>query len=420
MRKSLFVLIALAAFKITGAQTHPASQPQFKRTVIDSTIQYASHKPKVLGKFSKDQYNDIGSPDNQGFKLYRYSKNWKPYVIFSPGDPGGYEDAQIADINNDGWNDIILGGWSNHTLWAENPAGSGNDPYTTQWAIHTIDGTRFSHEVCAADLNGDGKPDVITTSGVYIQGATPSDWTFVNIGRSGQGTCVVNVLNQKDGFADVIGLYRDGDKNQVAWFENPGHTGGNPLKDKWIPRIIDANPGGDKCNFEMTTMAFTSGDINADGRVDLVCASQGEGTGEADDNRQIGDGLVWYEAPVDPRTGTWIKHTIDPKVGWIHASSIKLADFNGDGHLDVNYAQQDQSKLRKDGSDIKQQLGIYYNINGKGLHWRGQVISRYGDYGAGGFNSKVGIIGKDKLPSIITSLHGFLKDANPLVLWRNK
>jgi hypothetical protein len=415
MRKLLLTFTTLIVTKLAIAQ-----MPNFKQVVIDSMIQYNSHKPKVLGKFSKDKYNDVGTLDKQGFKLYRYTENWKPYVIFSPGNPQGFEDAQVADINGDGWNDIIIGGWSNQTLWAENPMGSGKDPYTNTWTIHTIDKTRFSHEVCIADLNADGKPDVITTSGIYIQGPTSDNWTFVNIGRSGQGTFTANILNRKDGYADVIGLCKSGEDNQVAWFENPGHKGGNPLADKWQRHIIDPTPGGNRCNFDMTTLAFACGDINGDGHVDLVCASQGEGPSPGDDNCQIGDGLVWYEAPRDPLTDNWVKHTINRNIAWVHASSLQLADFDGDGHLDINYAQQDQSKDRKDGSDIKQQLGIYYNIDGKGKSWRNQIISRYKDHGAGGFNSKIGLIGNDKLPSIFTALHGYFGDANPMILWRNQ
>ncbi|MCC8424532.1 VCBS repeat-containing protein [Mucilaginibacter sp. UR6-11] len=410
--------VIIGGLPLLAARPAAAQTAVFKRVIIDSTVQFNSHKPKVIGKFSGDPYNDLGSLDNNGFKLYRYSEGWKPYVIFKPGNAQGFEDAQVADINNDGWNDIIIGGWSNKTIWAENPMAQGANPYRTPWILHVIDASRFSHEVCVADLNNDGMPDVITTSGVYIQNGPK--WTFVDIGRSGQGTYAVNVLNHKDGYTDVIALYKSGDKNQIAWFENPGHSGGNPLAGKWLPHIIDANPGGDLCNFEMATMAFTAGDINGDGRVDLVCASQGEGPGNGDDNRQIGDGLVWYEAPKDPRSGKWIKHVVDAKVGWVHASSIKLADFNGDGYLDISYAQQDQSKDRKDGSNTKQHLGIFYNGNGKGTSWRRQLLSQYPDYGAGGFNSKVGTIGNDKLPGIFTSLHGYFHDANPLILWRQK
>jgi hypothetical protein len=34
--------------------------------------------------------------------------------------------------------------------------------------------------------------------------------------------------------------------------------------------------------------------------------------------------------------------------------------------------------------------------------------------------AKVAVIGKDKLPSILTSLYGCFHDANPLILWRHQ
>jgi hypothetical protein len=87
----------------------------------------------------------------------------------------------VADIDNDGWNDIVIGGWGNVTIFAANPGGQGGDPYASSWKLFIIDSSRFSHEVCAADLNNDGKADVITTSGIYIQGIDPSKWNFVDI-----------------------------------------------------------------------------------------------------------------------------------------------------------------------------------------------------------------------------------------------
>ena len=63
-------------------------------------------------------------------------------------------------------------------------------------------------------------------------------------------------------------------------------------------------------------------------------------------------------------------------------------------------------------------LAICYRTDRKGNAWKTQVLSHYPQVGAGGFNSKVGIIGHDKLPSIVTSLHGWCSDANPILLWR--
>jgi hypothetical protein len=381
----------------------------------------------VLDRFSQDGCNDIGSPDSDGFKLYRYTQNWKPYVIFALPHPAGYEDGVSADINGDGWPDIVLGGWDNRTIWAENPEGAGKDPYTTPWAVHVVDTKRFSHEVCAAALTKSGKTDIVTTSGIYFQGKTPDDWTFVDIGKGGQGTQVANMLGNHDGCQDVVRVYQRNGNNQIVWFENPGHTGGNPVTGHWQVHIVDANPGEKElANKDMDEMAFAIGDINGDGRPDVVAASMGEGPDDGNDPRQVGDGLVWYECPSDPRNGVWTKHVVDPTAGWVHASSIKLADFDGSGLLDICFAEQDQSGPtpddrkggRRDGIPSPR-LAICYRTNRAGALWSTQVISQYPDVGAGGFNSKVGIIGKDKLPSIVTSLHGYLSSPNPIVLWRN-
>ncbi|HET6382870.1 MAG TPA: VCBS repeat-containing protein [Armatimonadota bacterium] len=402
------------------------SLPSFTRIVIDPTVENSSHKPKVFDRFSKDGFNDIGSLDRQGFKLYRYTQHWKPYVIFHPGNPGDFEDAVTADINGDGWKDIVLGGWGSRTIWAENPAGQGKDPYTTPWRVHLIGAGRLSHEVCAADLNHDGKIDVATTSGLYFQGATPDDWQFVSIGRGGQGTVAGNVLDNHDGYNDVIAVYQANGHNQIAWFENPGHAGGNPVTGHWAIHVIDPDPGGaEGSNRDMDDMALAFGDINGDHRTDIIAASMGEGPDKSNDPHQIGDGLVWYQAPADRRAGPWIKHVIDRTAGWVHASSIQLADFDGDRNLDVCYAEQDQSGPtpgcgpgRTDGVPSPR-LVVCYNVGGKGTSWKEQVLSHYPEPAAGGFNSKVGIVGRDRLPSIVTSLHGWCNDANPILLWRN-
>jgi hypothetical protein len=431
LRLMLAVLIPAGLWETSRGQgTHqigPGQWPVFQRVVIDARAESQSHKPKVLARFSRDGANDIGSMDRDGFKLYRYAEHWKAYVIFPIDDPSGYEDGVTADINGDGCQDIVLGGWSHKTLWAENPAGQGKDPYRTPWKVHVVDVGRFSHEVCAADMNKDGKCDIVTTAGIFFQGATPDQWRFVDIGKGGQGTTVGNVLGNGDGYNDVIAVYQHDGINQLAWFENPGHKGGDPVNGHWTVHVIDANPGGKKSNRDMDELAIALGDINHDGKPDIIMAGMGEGPDAADDPRQIGDGLVWYEGSADPRGGPWVKHVIDATAGWVHASSIQLADFNGDGHMDVCYAEQDQSGPtpspssgggRKDGVPSPR-LVICYNVTGNGLVWDRQVLSHYPEAGAGGFNSKVGIIGQDKLPSIVTSLHGCWSSPNPVLLWRN-
>jgi hypothetical protein len=137
MRNSIVRSRVLLALLLVGPLARVPGQfareaPSFDRSVIDATVEPGAHKPKVIARFSTHRFNDLGSLDKSGFKLYRSTENWKAYTIFTPGDPGGFEDEAVADINADGASDIVLGGWSNRTIWAENPVGKGKDPYLMQ------------------------------------------------------------------------------------------------------------------------------------------------------------------------------------------------------------------------------------------------------------------------------------------------
>jgi hypothetical protein len=395
---------------------------RFSRIVVDPNSQPGGdyHKAHVLGRFSRDPYLDAGAETQQGFTLYRYREHWKPYVVFH--DDTGPEDGHAADIDGDGWNDLVLGGWSNQLLWAQNPAGQGKDPYTTLWAIHRVDTSRWCHDVLPSDMDHDGKCDIVTNEGIYFQGANSDSWTFKDIGRgtNALGTAVGNVLNNGDGFNDVIAIHEIGGHNQVCWYENPGHTGGNPRTAAWRIHVIDALPGG-PANVNCNAMSFAMGDLDGDGRPDVVAACQGEGPNNA--VSQIGDGLVWYRQPSDPRNGVWTKRVINRALGYIHTSSLQLADFGGQGRLDICYAQQEQSGPTpadpgggEPAGQPRQQVGIYYN---NGRSWTQQVLTQYPEAAAGGFNSKIGVIGTDRLPSILTANHGFCRQPNPVVLFRN-
>jgi hypothetical protein len=361
-----------------------AASVQFSYTVVDPQQIRNGHKPKVIGDFANNGLPGLGALSaGEGFKLYQFP-SWTPYLITTYSNGPGDEDAAVADVNHDGALDIVIGGLNGNTYWLENPLHQGKSPYSSTWTVHQIDFGRPSHDVVVADINRDGKIDVATESGIYLQGATADSWVFVgapNINRVLEGTSLASLSN--DGYLDLIAPYGDG--TQLAWFENPLHRGGDPVRAIWTPHLIDTIPGSS--GYLTTAVA----DLNHDGRTDiLLCPMYDDGL------------LVWYEAT--PGNGSWVKHTIGP-VSYVHQGSLQVMDFNGDGQLDVAFAEQEQSATKR--------VGIFFN-QGSGSAWTLQVLGT-----SGGHNPKAGVVGNDKYPSIWNANHGYYGAPNPLELWRN-
>jgi hypothetical protein len=98
---------------------------------------------------------------------------------------------------------------------------------------------------------------------------------------------------------------------------------------------------------------------------------------------------------------------IDGSVNNVHQSSIMTGDIDGNGTLDVAIAEQEQSSTKR--------VAVYFNTAGDASTWSQQILST-----SGGHNAKLGIIGNDRLPSIVNANHGVYGAPNPVELFRNQ
>jgi hypothetical protein len=96
-----------------------------------------------------------------------------------------------------------------------------------------------------------------------------------------------------------------------------------------------------------------TGDLNGDGRLDVVIAD-GENR-----NARIG----WLEAPSDPLSGRWITHLLpqgdSASRGAYHC--LRVGDFNGDGFPDVFSAEMEAFC-----GDRPPRWFVWVNVDGKG------------------------------------------------------
>ncbi len=257
---------------------------------------------------------------------------WKPDLLFDGKEPK-FLYCVALDMDGDGDLDLALGRyrvpWAEYRearaagksapepkspdfslAWIENP---GRD--RRAWQLHILDRELNGiHGLCAADIDGDGKKDLISDS---IMGpAFPKSLVWFNGGKQlPRDATLRHVITHvgADGrphYLEVADLDGDGLSELLL-----GDSGGGTftfwkrkadLQQPWTKHLIAKENGATN---------IRAARINRDSMIDVV-GSCGHGRG-----------VFWFEAP------GWSKHPIDPEFATPHA--LACADFDGDGDIDV-------------------------------------------------------------------------------------
>jgi hypothetical protein len=405
----------------------PADAVPFQRLVLDPN-QSGQTLEKMLADIDGDGRLDAVVGQRNGTGIYWYnqpasgvvSDPWAKYTIIGTGNP--FEDILPLDVNRDGAIDVIAS-IDNTVKWFENPRGHANgtgDPRTDPWIAHPI-GDVEAHDMLLADLDVDGRMDVATNNAIYFQNS-PTSWTKVsgaNYARTGVGVGLIdigarNAIQRASPSAiaipvdptnisrppaiDLVGTGPTSSPYATYWYENPIHHGGSPRTDVWVRHYI--GPIFDP-SWSNGGICYEQLDVNGDGRIDLL-------TGQSEQPNDFApppaEGLAWYEAPIDRRNGTWIRHQID--VGLTNVHKIRIADINLDRQPDLVIAEQEQS--------VNDRVAVLFNRGGTGTDWRIQVLST-----GSGHNQYVADIDGDGDIDILNAPHGVFGAPHPIELYVN-
>lgn len=230
----------------------------------------------------------------------------------------------VADINSDGQADLIIGNLGDGTvtvLLNTGAAGFGQPSFALTRSFATGEGTG---SVAVADVNGDGKLDVIAVNGgdftasalinVMGPGARPpsfADPVVLPVGFSPGGICTADFNG--DGKSDIAVAGGSSNASGISVMLNITQANALPLTFAAAQSI----PTGE------FPLSLAAADLNFDGKLDLVVASYyGHSSFLANDTPPGSAGVASFLSPATISAGPL-------------ARTALAADLNGDGVADV-------------------------------------------------------------------------------------
>jgi len=279
---------------------------------------------------------------------------WELVTLGEGEEVGAPEDAAIADMNGDGYPDIVVACELAHLIYFENP---GDEARVATWkrVIPTVTKDRGSYiRVWTADFDNDGRHEVVAPNkgaqnpprditethaiSYFTLPADPLDggaWVENEIARVRIPINAQPIDLDGDGDLDVIGGSRG--EQRVFWFEN--------IRDEVSSTRIDFREhrieisGGDDDPPSVTGFNFDFADLNVDGRLDVVL-------------RDGYAGVVWLAQPEDTAS-PWIRYVIGDIVPE-RLVGFALADIDDDDDYDLMvgaYSQGDRAQDAQTGSE---------------------------------------------------------------------
>jgi hypothetical protein len=246
-------------------------------------------------------------------------------------------DAEVADLYGDGAASIAVATHDQGVVATLRPDGSGG------FSVSELDqeADTFVHEIEIGDLDGDGALEVYATPSEpnRLDGTPQSGKVVRYVPAKGEGRAVVSDLGDRHA-KEILVDDVDGDGRDELYVSVEGHVGGADGKSLIDPveiRVYDADTPASEGAVIATlddrlSRFLTAGDVDGDGRKELVVASFSEG--------------VWLLRPgADPR-GAWKLSLIDSdSAGFEHAAI--LTDLDGDGRDELYVASDKHKEVRR-------------------------------------------------------------------------
>jgi hypothetical protein len=294
--------------------------------------------------------------------------------------------AAALDVDRDGWTDLVFS-----KVWFKNPGILKSKPDAT-WETRNFWGA--GHDILGADIDGDSHPDIVVFDGNTLK------WFDTSQGLRSHR--IAQDIGHHGGVTPKGAGDLDGDQDidlviAGAWFENPGYGAGEWKRHAWpFLEIPNASYG--------ISIRSWIVDLDGDGSLDIVYSDCDTGSGHVYWVKNMGRGKEWVRYPLpDPPAASGSV----PGTGSFH--SLAVADFNGDGRLDIFGGEQEdpdtymtsQGKLPMKAKGLKERGVLWLNNGIKPPAFSVQVIQQDNP---GWHDACVGDVDGDGDPDLVSKI----------------
>lgn len=294
---AVLIVLAAAGLPVRGAV---AAALEF---TVQTVASQQSGDCKAIADFDGDGRLDV-AVGGAVLAWYR-SPAWTATAIRT-ADREFTTDMEAIDLDHDGDQDLVVPDGTVGVYWFENQ----NNGQT--WVRHLIGSSLgyFTHDVAVGDIDGDGDYDVVSRP---LNGALR---VFRHDGAAWAALSMTTTAGEGLWLQD---LDADGRLDIIVGGQWHGAPAGDILGGAWPIHVYDAS-----ARDQLVKVAVA--DLDGDGRPDIAL-TPAEGSGS----------IVWYRAPANPQTGTWVKTVL--RAGADRYHSLVLADLDGNGWCDLITAQ---------------------------------------------------------------------------------
>jgi hypothetical protein len=287
------------------------------------------------------------------------------------------------DVNGDGWIDVVSVGWMEKEIyWYENPRADGlRKGYP--WVRHVLGPAHGMNETMDLhDLDDDGKPEIIIDS--WDKKAPLVVYKLV-IGADGNPAAEPHEIGQQGsghgyGVGDINGDGREDILCESGWYERPkGDSFAKPWKlhtETAIPHLC--------CPLIVTKL--TDG-----GRNDILWGKAHE------------YGVYWWEQgqPKPDGTTTWSEHLVDKS--WSQPHTLAWADIDGDGEPELITGKRVRAHVTGDPGVNEPECLYYYKWDKAARKFTRHTIAGPGEGVGSGVQIRVADLNGDERPDIVVA-----------------